>query len=175
MSSRSSERRGFLKGVFGALAAAIAAVVGVPITVAFLDPSHRRTVTGGGGPRAFGKLADLPLGVPQRRDVVSGRQDAWDRSDPKPVGAIWLLRRDQSRVDAYSAVCPHLGCAIGYDGEKRAFTCPCHDSAFALDDGRRLKGPAPRGLDPLPVEIHEGKVLVTYEQFIQGIPAREKA
>ena len=24
--------------------------------------------------------------------------------------------------------------------------CPCHNSAFADDDGRRLGGPAPRGL-----------------------------
>ena len=24
--------------------------------------------------------------------------------------------------------------------------CPCHNSVFAADDGRRLGGPAPRGL-----------------------------
>lgn len=164
-----------MKTVFAVLAAVVAAVVGVPLTLAFIDPSRRRTVKGGGGPSELGKLDDLPIGRPEKRDVVSERVDAWDRSDPKPVGAVWLVRRDAQRVDAYSIVCPHLGCPIAFDSAKRVFACPCHESAFAVEDGHRLKGPAPRGLDPLPVEIREGKVFVTYKQFIQGIVSRREA
>jgi len=175
MASEVPDRRGFLTTVFGALAAAIAAVVGAPVVVAFLYPSRHRTVTGGGEPGDFGKLADLPVGLPQKRDVVTAKTDAWDRTDPKPVGAVWLVRRETGQVDAYSAVCPHLGCAIGFDAGEKVFTCPCHESAFGLEDGRCLKGPAPRGLDPLPVEIKDGDVRVAYKQFIQGITSRRES
>jgi menaquinol-cytochrome c reductase iron-sulfur subunit len=167
-------RRRFFELVFGTLSAVLAAAIGIPIVAAFLHPSRRRIVTGVGGASGFGSTYDLPIGVPQKRDVISARTDAWDRTDAKPIGAIWLVRRDVARVDAYSIVCPHLGCPIGYDEGKRHFTCPCHESAFALEDGRRLAGPSPRGLDPLPVEVRDGQVLVTYKQFIQGISSRRE-
>lgn len=168
-------RRSFFAAVFGTLAAAVAAVIGIPVTIAFLDPSRRKTVSGGGGPSDFGKLIDLPVGEPRKLDVISERMDAWDRSDAKPVGAVWLVRRDDVHVDAYSAVCPHLGCSVNFRIDGREFACPCHDSAFALADGRRLKGPSPRGLDPLPVEVRNGRVFVTFEQFIPDISERRKA
>lgn len=175
MSDDSPARRTVLKAIFGGLSALIAAAVGGPIAVAFFDPARRRTVTHGEGPTELAKLAELTIGEPRKRDVLSAGIDAWDRTDAKPVGAVWLVRRDAARVDAYSVVCPHLGCAIGFDPAKKTFICPCHDSAFALKDGSRLKGPAPRGLDPLPIEVKDGKVMVTYQEFIQGITSRRKA
>ena len=175
MATSQPGRRGALKLVFAGCGAAIAVVVGAPIVAAFFDPARRRTVSHGEGASALGPLAALPIGEPQKRDIVSAGTDAWDRTDPKPIGAVWLVRRDATRVDAYSVACPHLGCAIGYDPASKRFVCPCHDSAFALADGARLKGPAPRGLDPLPVEIKDGEVRVTYLEFIQGITSRRKA
>jgi len=170
-----TERRSFVKVVFGVLSGALAAVFGVPITIAFLDPSGRRTVRGGGGAAKMGKLADLSVGVPKKLDVITERTDAWDRSDPNPIGSVWLVKRDDGRVDAYSGTCPHLGCPVGFDAKKRVFACPCHDSAFALEDGARLEGPSPRGLDPLPVAVEGEEVEVTYKQFVQGIPSRRES
>ena len=95
--------------------------------------------------------------------------DAWDRSDPKSVGALWLVRRDAKRVDAYTNVCPHAACPVGYDPKRAVFACPCHTSDFALADGHVLYGPSPRGLDTLPVEVApDGTVLVTYKRFVSG-------
>jgi Rieske Fe-S protein len=168
-------RRTFLKVAFGLLSGLMATVVGGPILVAFFDPMRRKTVAGGEGSAApYGKVEDLPVGVPAKVNVVSARSDAWDRSTPKPIGAIWLVRRE-ARVDAYSVVCPHLGCPVGYDADKKVFACPCHESAFSVADGARLKGPSPRGLDPLPVEIKDGTVHVTYKRFIQGVSERREA
>jgi Rieske Fe-S protein len=167
-------RRSFIKTTFSILSSFITLVVGAPVVVAFLDPSRRQTVKSAGGSRDYGKLADLPVGVPQRKEVISARMDAWDRSNPQPIGAIWLVRRSEDRVDAYSVVCPHLGCPVGFDAAQRVFACPCHDSAFSLADGSRMKGPSPRGLDPLPVEIEVGKIHVTYKRFVQGIRARRE-
>lgn len=169
-------RRGFFKIVTGLLSGLIATVVGGPIVVAFLDPIRRQTVSGGEGSAApYGKVGDLSLGVPRRLEVISARRDAWNRSEPRAIGAIWLVRRSDDRVDAYSVVCPHLGCPVGYDSEKQVFACPCHESGFSVADGSRLKGPSPRGLDPLPVEIRDGIVQVTYKRFVTGIPARREA
>ena len=37
--------------------------------------------------------------------------------------------------------CPHLGCALKYNGRERSWDCPCHGSRFG-EDGRLLDGPA---------------------------------
>lgn len=167
-------RRRFLKISCGALCGGIAAAVGGPVLVSFLAPGKERTVTGGGEPIDYGKLDDLQIGVPQKRDVVAETRDAWARSDAQVIGSIWLLRHPD-RVAAYSAVCPHLGCSIGFDDKNQVFYSPCHDSAFAKDDGAWLKGPAPRGMDPLPLEIKDGQIRVTYKRFVLGIKQRKEA
>jgi Rieske Fe-S protein len=167
-------RRSFVKTTFTILSSLIAAIVGAPVAIAFLDPLRRQTVKSAGGTDDYGKAGDLPVDVPQKKEVISARMDAWDRSNPQPVGAIWLVRRSDDRVDAYSVVCPHLGCPVGFDAAHRVFACPCHESAFSLDDGSRQKGPSPRGLDPLPVRIEDGKIHVTYKRFIQGIATRRE-
>jgi menaquinol-cytochrome c reductase iron-sulfur subunit len=166
-------RRKFLTTLSTAATGLLAVAVGGPAIVAWLDPARRITVKGS-GPCAYGPLKELPLGVPRKVDVVNERIDAWDRSEAQPVGAVWLVRRDAGRLDAYSATCPHLGCSVGFDEQRKVFICPCHVSAFALADGVRLEGPSPRGLDPLPVEVREGIVHVTYKRFMQGVAARRE-
>ena len=166
------QRRKFLKGVFAVTAALIGVVVGIPVVSAFLDPLRRRTIKVGDGLESYGPVTDLPIGKPVSRDVIARKQDAWDRSEPIPVGAVWLVRRDDKKVDAYSTVCPHLGCPIGFNEQTKVFACPCHSSNFALADGKVLGGPAPRNLDPLPVELKDGIVRVAYKRFISGIASR---
>lgn len=169
-------RRRFLKATFGVLSGLMAAIVGGPVIAAFLDPMRRKTVVGGDDVVGnYGKVADFEIGVPKKMNVISARTDAWDRSNPKPIGAVWLVRRSADHVAAYSVVCPHLGCPVGYDVTKKVFACPCHESAFSLEDGSRLKGPSPRGLDPLPVEIKDGAIHVTYKRFVQNIRERREA
>ena len=168
-----SGRRRFLKVTCGALLVGVTGTVGGPVIASFLAPRKIRTVTGGDDPMDYGKLDDLPVGVPQKRDVVAETRDAWARSDAKVIGAIWLLRH-ADHVAAFSAVCPHLGCSIGFDPVQQVFYSPCHDSAFAKDDGAWLKGPAPRGMDPLPLEIKDGRIRVAYRQFVLGIKQRRE-
>ena len=66
------------------------------------------------------------------------------------------------RFRAVCVVCPHERCEVDFVGDPAdlhpdviaetgpvdhpVYLCPCHNSAFAADDGRRLGGPAPRGL-----------------------------
>lgn len=168
-----SRREGLWKVLVGGIAAAIAGVVGVPVVGAFIAPTRRRSV--GKAPHAKASLAALAVETPRKIEVIEARTDAWDRSDPKPIGAAWLVRRAEGRVDAFSTVCPHLGCPVGYDAQAEVFVCPCHDSGFSRADGARLKGPSPRGLDPLAVTVQGDVVDVTYERFVQGIAERKEA
>jgi len=166
-------RRRFLKVTCGALCGGLAAAVGGPVVLSFFAPRNIRTVTGGSEPMQYGKLDELPIGVPQKRDVVAETRDAWARSEAQVIGSFWLVRH-ADHVSAFSAVCPHLGCSIGFDAQKQVFYSPCHDSAFAKDDGAWLKGPAPRGMDPLPLEIKDGKIRVAYKRFVLGIKQRRE-
>lgn len=57
-----------------------------------------------------------------------------------------------SGFEAYSLVCPHLGCLV--ELKKDHFLCPCHSSRFDLQ-GQVLKGPSDQPLRRLQIEINE--------------------
>ena len=50
---------------------------------------------------------------------------------------------------AYNAVCPHMGCTVGYSTATEIIVCPCHGSEFQLSNGDVIQGPATRGLTKL--------------------------
>ena len=124
-------------------------------------------------------LDALPTdGLPREFAVVADVSDAWTHAPGQRIGAVFLTRssKDPNEVTAFTATCPHLGCAVEFDTAKKEYECPCHKSGFAID-GQKLFGPSRRGLDPLPVKIADksgGKeVFVQFERFKGGIAARE--
>lgn len=71
----------------------------------------------------------------------------------------------------FSPICPHLGCQpVWNDGASR-FQCPCHGSQFGLD-GEHLAGPAPRGLDPLPLEEKSGTASIMWIRYKSSVADR---
>jgi thiosulfate dehydrogenase [quinone] large subunit len=50
---------------------------------------------------------------------------------------------------AFNAVCPHMGCTVGYSTATEIIVCPCHGSEFQVSDGDVIQGPATRGLTKL--------------------------
>ncbi len=50
---------------------------------------------------------------------------------------------------AYNAVCPHMGCTVGYSTASEIIVCPCHGSEFQVSNGDVIQGPATRGLTKL--------------------------
>jgi len=51
------------------------------------------------------------------------------------VGPAVLVRLANDRVVAYSRVCTHAGCLVGYDASSEILVCPCHGAEF--DPARR--------------------------------------
>jgi Rieske Fe-S protein len=79
----------------------------------------------------------------------------------------WAVTTEQHNVfvlpakdnQVLSAICPHEGCEVAWEQSRNRFSCPCHESYFAAD-GSRISGPSPRGLDPLPTRVEDGKLQV---------------
>jgi menaquinol-cytochrome c reductase iron-sulfur subunit len=71
----------------------------------------------------------------------------------------------------FSPICPHLGCRFNWSTESNKFLCPCHGSQYNFD-GTHVAGPAPRGLDPLPLREQSGTAEVTWIQFEPNTPNR---
>ena len=167
-------RRNFIKKacaiVIGAVVGFVPAVSGLMV---FFDPLRRRSQDGDAVHVA--SLNSLPQdGVPRKFSVIADHTDAWNRMPRVPVGAVYLRRIGQKQVLAFNVICPHAGCFVDYDGARKIYHCPCHNSSFALD-GRIAdpKSPSPRGLDELEVEIrNQNEIWVKFRNFRAG--QREK-
>ncbi len=71
----------------------------------------------------------------------------------------------------FSPICPHLGCRFNWDQGVNKFLCPCHGSQYTYE-GAHIAGPAPRGLDPLPLREHSGTAEVTWIRYDKSTPDR---
>ncbi|MFO0777563.1 MAG: ubiquinol-cytochrome c reductase iron-sulfur subunit [Nitrospira sp.] len=84
--------------------------------------------------------------------------------------AIWTNKKDVPYI-AFSGKCPHLGCGFKWRQHKalgQVFLCPCHLSIYDAG-GKVLDGPAPRGLDALPVKVSpSGEVEIIDMEFKAG-------
>ena len=62
------------------------------------------------------------------------------------TGKLAVYRDEQGTLHTRSAVCPHLGCLVGWNTSERTWDCPCHGSRFDCY-GTVVNGPANRNLD----------------------------
>jgi cytochrome b6-f complex iron-sulfur subunit len=74
-----------------------------------------------------------------------------------PPGRAVAVFRDDGGVYAVSTICTHLGCVVKPNPD--GFECPCHGSRFALD-GTVTRGPAPRALAWLKINMSGGAITV---------------
>lgn len=155
----------------------LGAALSVPAAVYLFDPVRRRRKGEAAGesiPVApLTEVPDVAAGAaPLRLTVVAAEQhDAWNRVQDVRLGSVWLCRRGEA-LSCFSATCPHAGCGIDFDAERRLFICPCHGSSFALDGSRR-EGPSPRDMDRLEVDVHEGQVRCRFQRFRSATSDKE--
>jgi Rieske Fe-S protein len=60
---------------------------------------------------------------------------------------------------AFSAVCTHMGCTVGFYQPELQFRCPCHGSIFSAATGAVVQGPATLPLPGIEVKVSDGKLL----------------
>ena len=109
--------------------------------------------------------ADLPLGARQTMVWPMDPADNTLRNGSR-LNRVMLLRMDPEKLSpetkaratdgvvAYTAICTHAGCEVGYDSSRELLVCPCHGAEFDPTRGARpVAGPAPTPLPSIKVEI----------------------
>lgn len=160
-------RRAFLSRLASALAAFLAAAVGLPLVGAAAAPAMRREEAIW---IKLGSTADFQVGQPRLVTYGFTKTDGYLQAAVSR--SVWVLRSATDQFTAYDARCTHLGCVVSYRPVSRTFLSPCHGGVFALEDGAVLDGPPPRPLDQLNWRIEEGALLVQQQDFLVGVPEK---
>lgn len=179
------QRREALQWISRGLQAVTASVVAIPgmqYILGGLHPSKAAAATH----QRVARLQDLRPGQPLQTAVVGRKQDGWTLQDSQVVGRVWLVRKDSGagqppQVQAFTSLCPHMGCQIQLHAKGTNFVCPCHRAAFGLDGAPKQaehsgeRSHAPRGMDDLDCRVVQDEasgelwVEVKYEKFETGL------
>jgi len=165
----SRPRRSFLGGLLAAGTAAVGALLIIPVVRFVLHPVLAMTTE-----KSWSDVGNVDefqaVTAPVQRLVLIEQLDGWRRTvSQKPV---YVARDSAGQLTVLSAVCTHLGCTVPWIEKQDKFICPCHQAIFD-PTGRLLGGPAPRGMDALPMKIEQGVVKVQYQFFRQLTPKKE--
>jgi Rieske Fe-S protein len=169
------ERRSFLKWAIHGLGVLFAAILGVPAIAYLIDARNRPARPGQF--KTVARLSELEIGVPHQAVIQEARSDAWTLHPNDVIGRVWLIRRDKDTVEAFTTICPHLGCSVNYEEKEQLFICPCHGGTFDIHCHRVERpdfvNPAPRGMDRLECRrdpADSDLIQVQYQNFRQGEP-----
>lgn len=77
-------------------------------------------------------------------------------SDPGDGSPDILIRDTDGSLKAFSAVCTHAGCTVGY--ENGTIICPCHGGEYNAETGEVIAGPPPAPLEPKKVVEAGGQI-----------------
>jgi arsenite oxidase small subunit len=62
-------------------------------------------------------------------------------------------------IVAFSSLCQHMGCPVGYDRGRRELVCPCHQTRYDPERlGSIIQGVATRALPRVHLEVRRGAV-----------------
>jgi Rieske Fe-S protein len=173
------DRRKFLTIATCAVGGGAGLVAAGPVLRLLVDPVNKTTVTTPREPFDLGPVEQFVQGQPPLKVelVAPIVKDGWMAARNVLIGAAFVRRTgpNPGDLDARSAVCPHLGCAVKFDLAQQNYLCPCHDSRFAIS-GEKLTGPSERGLDDLPLQVTKhGRLKLTWVRYKIGSTKKEPA
>ncbi|MGC9199746.1 MAG: ubiquinol-cytochrome c reductase iron-sulfur subunit [Acidobacteriaceae bacterium] len=108
--------------------------------------------------------------TPIRKTITFAQRDGW--REVVSAQSVYVTRNAAGQLEVLSSICPHLGCSVSWQNAQDDFFCPCHGSVFEAD-GKHVAGPAPRGMDRLPIRTKNGKLQVRFEYFRSNVPNQE--
>ncbi len=136
-------RRRFLRFLLGFSALSTLGMIAAPI-VGFLIPPPSAGA-GAGGRVLAGTTTDIAAN--------SGKVVAMGS---KPV----IVINGDAGITAFSAVCTHLGCIVGYDSTVKQIVCPCHDGHFNPGTGAVVSGPPPKPLAAVTITVEKDQIFL---------------
>ena len=162
-------RRSFL-GVLLALGSFfVGALLSVPLIRFALFPLLRRTTEVKTSP--VGAVSEFSsLTEPAMRTIQIEQVDGWRKAVSEK--AVYVTKDSQGRLQVLTSICPHLGCTVPWNKEKKQFVCPCHGATFS-PDGTRVSGPSLRGMDTLETSVENGQLRVRFQYFRQLVSDKE--
>ncbi len=116
---------------------------------------------------AQGFLFLLPRRLkPEVRWLFAGKLDQYREGAVRGFtgldGNEILVKRSPGGIEAFSSVCPHLGCRVHWVPSRKAFFCPCHNGVFD-GDGVAVSGPpadAGQRLARVPLRVDDATEVV---------------
>ncbi len=137
--ARRVSRRRLLGGAAAATAAAVGAGIGIDRII------ERTTESSGSAQRELVPQAGRWVDVAAIDEVAVGRPLRFS------AGAVegYLVNHGDGRLQAISAMCTHMPCALVFNAQQQRLDCPCHQAWFGLD-GTPLWSGYPYRLPALP-------------------------
>ena len=164
------ERRTFIGAILGIGTAVVGVLLAVPLFRFVLFPVFH-SISGNKWASA-GSMSDFAsLAAPLERQLTVQNVNAWREVDSSRSVFVIPWKSGEGQVRVLSSICPHLGCLVHYNASAQQFHCPCHGSIYSAD-GSLVRGPALRGMDPLPHKVQNGKLMVLFEYFEEDTKAR---
>jgi len=162
-------RRSFLGVLLGLGSFCVGTLLSVPLVRFALFPLLRRTTEV--RESTVGGLSDFSsLTEPMMRTIQIEQVDGWRKAVSEKV--VYVTKDAQGQLRVLTSICPHLGCTVPWNKEKKQFVCPCHGATFAAD-GTRVSGPSLRGMDALETSIQDGQLLARFQYFRQLVADKE--
>ncbi|MGA8272277.1 MAG: Rieske (2Fe-2S) protein [Candidatus Sulfotelmatobacter sp.] len=147
----------------------IGTLLSVPLIRFALFPLLRRTTELKSSP--VGELSEFSVFTePAMRTIQIEQVDGWRKAISEK--AVYVTKDSRGQLVVLSSICPHLGCTIPWNKEKKEFICPCHGAIYAAD-GTRTGGPSLRGMDSLQTSVQDGQLLVRFQYFRQLVSDKE--
>ena len=142
-----------------ALAGAATVGIGLPLLAACSGDSGE---TATDSPSADGSASGSPSESPSGKASAGGALGA---AADVPVGGgviykdekVVVTQPAEGEFKGFSAICTHQGCPVGSVADG-VIMCPCHGSAFSIEDGSVEAGPATKPLGAVEVTVKGGEI-----------------
>lgn len=129
-----------------------------------LYPVFRYFIPPSAGGAGSGVIAKDALGNDVIVSDFLAKHSAGDRTLTQGLKGdpTYIVVKEDQTIAAYglNAVCTHLGCVVPWNAGENKFMCPCHGSQYN-DEGKVIRGPAPRSLALVHADTVEDKVKFT--------------
>ncbi|MGB8214810.1 MAG: ubiquinol-cytochrome c reductase iron-sulfur subunit [Anaerolineales bacterium] len=153
-------RREFITLTTAAVGTFIGAVIGLPAIAYVIGPALQTTSSDAWIP--LGKLESFQIGLPTLTTFTRSQVNGWEKTVDSY--GVFVLRKSQTEVAAFSNVCTHLGCRVNWHADQQQYICPCHNAHFDIN-GNIVSGPPPRPLTTYATRVENGLLSI---HFLEG-------